>query len=388
MNVKTFWPYYISILATLIAIAFLFSWQFRPQEHKVVIQADPCTSPDKQPLTAASLLPALESQINDAFSRTTTNLNFTLAIFSFSLTLFLVPVGLYSFRAVSESKKLLEEIERAPEKVIHKYQKQKIEESLKQLFSDDLMQQTSAATFLFNSELVDQSSFNQIKSSLSRTLEAVSYENYQLIYLLCSILMRLDMETAVSYFLSIIDTYKNNNLVRPQLLSNLIKTRNSNSIEEVKKLLLTDDRNYLFPQVVNSSPLFDLYGEFIMLNCSPEVLRNFYHQISNSHLLNQLEEKIFSCVLRRTSEVNSIMTSLLQALGKKLDSEKLKHIATKVWPQLEESEKMDFLSNIESYVIPEMITHLSESNSEWFKTNKQQLPHGIREKLKFSTSPS
>lgn len=219
---------------------------------------------------------SIEENINKMYDRHISHLNISITLFSVCLGIFTIIFGTFYILKINEIQKEINNIKNLPEEVFSKFYKEKLKDDINNLFSDDIIVRNLAIKDLSNNMEITKKDFNLLQKAFELEINSNNNTfNYNNIYILLTILFRLDNKKSIELLVNFFNSNEYNQMKMLNILQFLFLDKENELVKEyIKKSLLSNDIN-IYPHILSNiinNGLIEEYIIFILENCSENVV--------------------------------------------------------------------------------------------------------------------
>lgn len=219
---------------------------------------------------------SIEENINKMYDRHISHLNISITLFSVCLGIFTIIFGAFYIIKINEIQKEINNIKNLPEEVFSKFYKQKLKDDINNLLSEDSIKRNFAIKGLNNNTEITIKDFNLLKQvfeiEISSNINTFTYNN---IYILLTILIRLDNKKTVELLVDFLNSNEFNQIKMLNILQFLFLDKENELVKKYIKKSLLSDNITLYPYILNTiinNGMIEEYITFIIENCSENVI--------------------------------------------------------------------------------------------------------------------
>lgn len=218
---------------------------------------------------------SIEENINKMYDRHISHLNVSITLFSVCLGIFTIIFGAFYILKINEIQKEINNIKNLPEEVFKKFYKEKLKDDITNLFSDDIFVRNLAIKELSNNMEITKKDFNLLQKAFETEINSNNTFNYNNIYILLTILFKLDNKKAIEILINFLNSNEYNQMKMLNTLQFLFLDKENDLVKEyIKKSLISKDinlHNSILSNLINIG-IIDEYIIFILENCSENVV--------------------------------------------------------------------------------------------------------------------
>ena len=255
------------------------------------------------------------SYIKDELNKNLSLINFPITLFTFVFSAFLLITGYISFNEINNSKKLLNEIQNAPEKVLDVYYSRMLPKIMLDIFNDNSVIKSDAIKNLTFNPCINKQHYSILKklllTELSNPENAFSYGN---IVNLIEALLKIDYDETKNnlfyYFEKCIGKSYSFSI-----LNYAISLETPDQRSTVKKYLTElDDALQLsvILQLIQTSKIDADYINFIIKNCSDTAIINLITQLIHH---GKMSDEYIRLIIKNCACSDTLMRILINQLA-------------------------------------------------------------------------
>jgi len=231
----------------------------------------------------------LESYFQRRFDETISKINFTITLFGIFMAVFIILLGIISFerlnKLLDQSNKTLKDALEMPNKLVQKYNRQRIDLLLKNLKNINPLIRSNAIRELCNNPEISNNEYDDIKDALYDEFEGQHSQTVLNIIYLGQVLIKTDKMKACNDIIYLINNWigKYINIGSFNALYELVAASQNDLAIEILFNFTNDSRferehkNKIIKSLLSSNSLKDEYADKILVEYSEDIIYDLFN---------------------------------------------------------------------------------------------------------------